>query len=930
MAIVLLGTLLVSGAGQRDPVAGAAVPSLGTSAVPVSAAAYIHDAPTLGRQGWAATAGDQVAGHGAGTVLDGNADTYWEGQLGPSGAGASVTVDMGRAQVVSGLVYEPRQGTGPAGSIGEFAVGVSTDGVHFSTVASGTWADDTAVKQVGMAPVTARFVRLTGLSTASGDGTAVTAAELYLEGRPRVSGGLGTDGTRRGVQSAATLASRQSTDPAVVGEWGPVIGFPLVPVAAALLPHNQLLVWSADQDLSSGSGSDDYTETAILNLTTGAVSQALVTDTDHNMFCPGVAILADGDVMVTGGLSDQQTSIYDPTTNSWSAGPRMNIGRGYNGMTLLADEQAFTLGGSWSGASGDKLAEVWSPSAGWRELTKVPATAIYTHDAQGAYRADNHGWFIATSGGEVLQAGPSKQMNWITTTGSGSITPAGHRGTSGDAMNGNAVYYDTGKVLTLGGSPSYQNSTATNAAYVVTIAKATTKKGSTERARTTRVGSMAYARAFANSVFLPSGEVVTMGGQTYAVPYSDQNSILDAELWHPGTGKFSVLAPEAEPRDYHSVAVLLPDGRVFSGGGGLCGFCSTNHPDGQIFTPPYLLNANGTEKVRPTITTAPTSAATGQTITVTTGGPVSQFSMVRYGESTHSTDNDQRRIPLAIVSTQGDTYRLAIPADPGIALPGPYMLFALNSSGTPSVSTTITVTNVPTRSPGDAYGKAVFAAAPALYWPLTGAGGSAAADRSGNGDTGDYSTTGITYRSPSPVEAASGTGVTLNGSSGQIVASQPTTDPTTYSEDLWFKTTTATGGLLMGFGSSAGGTSASRDRLVWMSDDGQLNFGIFSGQTAVAQSPSSYNDGRWHNVVATDGSAGIDLYVDGQLVASNASPGPPEDYLGYWRVGGETLTGWPDSSTSNYFSGTIADAAVFDAQLPAATVQSLYRASPAA
>ena len=204
------------------------------------------------------------------------------------------------------------------------------------------------------------------------------------------------------------------------------------------------------------------------------------------MFCPGVAILADGDVMVTGGLSDQQTSIYDPTTNSWSAGPRMNIGRGYNGMTLLADEQAFTLGGSWSGASGDKLAEVWSPSAGWRELTKVPATAIYTHDAQGAYRADNHGWFIATSGGEVLQAGPSKQMNWITTTGSGSITPAGHRGTSGDAMNGNAVYYDTGKVLTLGGAPSYQNSTATNAAYVVTIAKATTKKGSTERARTTR------------------------------------------------------------------------------------------------------------------------------------------------------------------------------------------------------------------------------------------------------------------------------------------------------------------------------------------------------------------------------------------------------------------------------------------------------------
>ena len=72
------------------------------------------------------------------------------------------------------------------------------------------------------------------------------------------------------------------------------------------------------------------------------------------MFCPGVAILPNGDIMVTGGLSDQQTSIYDPATNSWTAGPQMNIGRGYQGMTLLSNGQAFTLGGSWSGALGGK------------------------------------------------------------------------------------------------------------------------------------------------------------------------------------------------------------------------------------------------------------------------------------------------------------------------------------------------------------------------------------------------------------------------------------------------------------------------------------------------------------------------------------------------------------------------------------------------
>ena len=60
--------------------------------------------------------------------------------------------------------------------------------------------------------------------------------------------------------------------------------------------------------------------------------------------------------------------------------------------------------------------------------------------------------------GRVLQAGPSKQMNWITTTGAGTITPAGNRGTSGDAMNGNAVYYDVNKIITMGGAPAYQDS----------------------------------------------------------------------------------------------------------------------------------------------------------------------------------------------------------------------------------------------------------------------------------------------------------------------------------------------------------------------------------------------------------------------------------------------------------------------------------------
>ena len=923
---VLVGPLLVATLAPGRWVPTAANPSnkpIATSAVPykvamahmvmATAAAYIPDAPPLQPEGWTATASDQLARHPASAVLDSEPATYWSSQ--PSSPAAAlpqwITIDMRGTQIVSGVTYQPRQGAQPDGAIGRFEVSVSTDGVHFVTVASGTWADTTATKQVGIDPVRTRFVRLTALSFAAGSGPFVTAAGISLEGAPEVESP---------TVKSAIKAQDLSTNPSVVGKWGPTIGFPLVPVAAALLPGNRMLVWSADQDMNYGDGENE-TQTAILNLTTGEVSQETITNTYHDMFCPGVAILPNGEIMVTGGLSDRQTSIYDPKTNSWIEGPQMNIGRGYQGMTLLSNGQVFTLGGSWAGLLGGKLGEVWSPTGSWRELSHVPAKPMYTADPQGVYRADNHGWFIATSRGKVLQAGPSKQMNWITTTGSGRITPAGLRGTSADAMNGNAVYYDVDRIITIGGAPAYQDSFATNRAYEINI--------STRAAKVTQVGSMHYSRTFANSVVLPTGEVVTIGGQTYGVPFSDSDSVLNPELWNPATGQFSIMAPEAVPRNYHSEAILLPDGRVFSGGGGLCGSCDTNHPDGQIFSPPYLFNSNGTLRTRPTIKSAPASAATGKTISVTTGGPVSSFSMVRYGEATHAVDNDQRRIPLWIVSSSRETYKLAIPSDPGIALPGPYMLFALDSSGTPSVSKTISITKVGTRPPTDRYGHAVFSAGPSIYWPLDGAKGPTAADLSGNGDTGNYSATGITYGAPSPVEGVSGTGVTLNGSTSQIVASQPITNPTTYSEEMWFKTRTTEGGYLMGFGTSPKGQSASKDRQVWMSDDGQLNFGIFDGQPLTIQSPGSYNDGKWHQVVATQGPDGLNLYVDGQLVSSKATTSPPQDYLGYWRVGYEDAAGWPDSPTNNHFAGTISDVAFYNSELSSRQVRAQYQASPA-
>jgi hypothetical protein len=75
-----------------------------------------------------------------------------------------------------------------------------------------------------------------------------------------------------------------------------------------------------------------------------------------------------------------------------------------------------------------------------------------------------------------------------------------------------------------------------------------------------------------------------------------------AEIWNPLTQTWTNDASAKVPRVYHSVAVLVPDGRVFVGGGGLCGACTVNHLDAEMYSPKYLFNADGSPAARPTIT----------------------------------------------------------------------------------------------------------------------------------------------------------------------------------------------------------------------------------------------------------------------------------------------------------------------------------------
>ena len=145
---------------------------------------------------------------------------------------------------------------------------------------------------------------------------------------------------------------------------------------------------------------------------------------------------------------------------------------------------------------------------------------------------------------------------------------------------------------------------------------------------------------------------------------------------------------------------------------------------------------------------------------------------------------------------------------------------------------------------------------------------------------------------------------------------------------VWFRTTTQSGGKLIGFGSGQTGSSGTYDRHVYLANSGRVYFGVYANAVKTVSSPKAYNDGTWHLAVASLSSAGLRLYVDGALVGSDpatttAEPGTSA----YVRVAYDNLSNWDATPTSFFFAGTLNDAAYFPSALTASQVQALYAAA---
>jgi hypothetical protein len=509
----------------------------------------------------------------------------------------------------------------------------------------------------------------TAAGHAAEDAVVHTAAqESVLDARTRAA-------TAADARAAAAVVAGAPQD---VGQWGSVVSWPVVGVHVALLPNGKVLAYDSIGDNATESYPvQDHTRATVWDPATGTQTPVNV-GTGYNVFCSGLAHLVDGRLFLAGGNKDQQlngivqTHIFDPATNTWSLGPDMAAGRWYPTVTPLRNGEMLITSGRVD------TPEVRMLDGALRTLSTASLSLpLYP-------------WMDVAPDGRVFDSGPDQALRALDTSGTGAWQTLGQRDSINRDYGGHAIY-DIGKMLIAGGGPS------TTDARVVDFNGATPK--------VTATAPMAYGRRQHNLTVLADGTVLATGGNSSGASLVDLNAgVYAAELWNPATGQWKTLAAMQVTRQYHSTALLLPDGRVLSSGGGICGTCDQVGylaKNAEIFSPPYLFQADGTLAPRPVIASAPATTTYGAQFTIGAGDAASirRVALVRLGAVTHSDNMEQRYIPLAFAPGT-TTLTATAPANANVAPPGMYMLFVVDANGVPSVARMVSLTgnSPPTRT----------------------------------------------------------------------------------------------------------------------------------------------------------------------------------------------------------------------------------------
>ncbi|NUR94697.1 MAG: DUF1929 domain-containing protein, partial [Kribbellaceae bacterium] len=480
-----------------------------------------------------------------------------------------------------------------------------------------------------------------------------------------------TNAIGTGPASAASAA----VTPAVstTGSFAALQSWPIVALSNVLLPNGNTVAWDGWQQPQP---------TVVWN--PAQPSNFTTFNAPTSVFCDGAASLPDGRLLVAGGygvpttgnLGIADTYIFDYTNNSWTRVADMHYARWYPSVTETADGRYVAISGNdtlnthWADTP-----EIYDPATNtWTLLTGVSTPQVHETEYPFTYLLPS---------GKLFTIGTNEDNSFLLDVNAKTWTPVG--GASG-IHNGSSVMYLPGKVMYSGGGadvnsagPSYKTTS------VIDLNAATPQWQQT--------APMNSARIYHTLTMLPNGKVLSVGGASDTDQHIITTGQLQTEIWDPATQTWTNDATMAVSRNYHSTALLMPDGRVLVAGGG--------HPfqasdpgqfSAQYYSPAYL-----SAGPRPTITSSPAGTTYGSTFSVGTpdAADISAVNLVSLGADTHQLDMNQHFVPLSF--TKGaNTLDVTAPASAGLAPPGFYMLFVLNSAGVPAMAKMIQIAANPT------------------------------------------------------------------------------------------------------------------------------------------------------------------------------------------------------------------------------------------
>jgi len=435
--------------------------------------------------------------------------------------------------------------------------------------------------------------------------------------------------------------------------------------------------------------------------------------TKHHLFCSGHALLPDGRLVIMGGCCDEVSAvrIFDPATVTLEHHDDMPHGRWYPTATILSDGRAAVISGSQnSGPLSTKnpvnatvqVFDVTQP-AGHRLSAEEPTPSPFSpHFPAGHREIDLYPWSFVLPDGRLLVHCRNSTRFWHPGTPGhwdATVLKAQRSESRTYPGQGTSVLLPLlpadgyrARVLVIGGGGvdreayyqgGHDDDPSTNTVELLDLGAA--------NPGWQYVAPMRYRRVLCDSVLLPDGKVLVIGGSSTGRSDVAADPVLPAELYDPSAGTWTELAPINCPHLYHSTALLLPDGRVIRGG-----------KDGQFqrnpfkyfehrlefFQPPYLF-----ARSRPQVSSAPASGGYGQEVTIGCPAPagIAGVALIRCGAVTHGFHMDQRYVGLEITGTSASDLTVRFPPDGNVAPPGAYLLFLLDAAGTPSRASIVTV-----------------------------------------------------------------------------------------------------------------------------------------------------------------------------------------------------------------------------------------------